>query len=220
MGLFDSIGSSLGVSGGVSSSRGSSTVNGTRTVQKQFSQEAIDKTIYDILSSDQGLAALANAENASGGYGSSSKTLLAQDLIAKVAGTIAQITAPEVTTESSKKVDKNTTASAKTVICTYLAEQGYINLRLYLAGTYHTLSLPQQTRRGYLFWAEPVVSLMKKYPFLCPMIAPTVRARYEFIVSGKFSVAGAATVYIGQPICYLIGMILNTKDEIYGRQFA
>ena len=107
--------------------RVSDVFNGTRTTQKQFSQEAIDKTIYDIMSADQGLAALATAENASGGYGSSSKTLLAQDLIAKVAGTIAQITAPEVETTSSKNVKKSfsQTAGAKmgTVICTHLAVQ-------------------------------------------------------------------------------------------------
>jgi hypothetical protein len=216
MGLFDSITGSLGISG-ASTSRGSVTNNGTRTTQKQFSQEAIDKTIYDILASDQGLAALASAENASGGFGASSKTLLAQDLIAKVAGTIAQITAPEVTTESSKAVKKD--SSVKTVICTHLAEQGYINLQLYLRGHFYHSTIPATTITGYQSWAVHVVEAMKKYPIFCRILAPIVRSRYEFIVLRKLRIMGAATVYIGEPLCHLIGLIIQAKDEINGRAF-
>ena len=66
------VGSILGNTGSASSS-------GTTTRTRQFDQKAIDKAIYDIMASDQGLAALATAENASGGYKSSGKTLLLTD---------------------------------------------------------------------------------------------------------------------------------------------
>jgi hypothetical protein len=209
MGILDSIGSSLGI-GNASIGRSSQTQNSTTRTQKVLSQEAIDKLVYDVMSSDQGLAALATAENASGGYGSSSKTLLAQDLIAKVTGELANITAETV--ETTKGKTSNKSAKAGTVICTYLAEQGYINIQLYLRGNFHTLNLPDQTRRGYLLWAIPTVRWMKKYPLVCRLLAPTVTKRYEYIVDGKFSIAGALTVWIGQPICYVIGSFLSDEE--------
>jgi hypothetical protein len=214
MGLFDSIGSSLGI--GVNVGRDSSTSSGTRTTQKMLSQEGIDKIVYDILSSDQGLAALSSAENASGGYGSSSKTLLAQDLIAKVAGEIANITAPTVETSNQKTVNKK--ASAKTVICTHLAERGYIPITLYLRGMFHTLQLPIETRVGYLSWAERLVPILARNPWLCRLIAPIVLSRYKLIVEGKFGILGALTVYVGQPLCFILGafIIAFGKDQPNG----
>ena len=213
MGLFDSIGSALGVSG--STSRGSSTTSGTRTTQKQLSQEAIDKIVYDILASDQGLSALANAENASGGYGSSTKTLMAQDLIAKVAGEIANITAPTVETTSSKKVDKNT--SAKTVICTYLATHGYMPMELYLRGTYAYFRINPITLRGYHFWAVPIIPLLKNRHWLCSLLAPIAIKRYEYVVNKNFSITGFLSVFLAEPICYVIGLCVPEKKEVtYG----
>jgi hypothetical protein len=213
MGLFDSIGSALGIGGSASYGTDNTNYQGTKTVARQFDQKAIDKVIYDIMASDQGLSALASAENASGGAKSSSKTLLAQDLIAKVAGTIAQLTAPEVTSTQGSSDNTKRSTSVKTVICTYLAEQGYLPLPLYLKGTYHTLCLSENVMRGYHLWAIPVVSLLKKYPFLCPLITPIVRSRYEYIVNNKLALMGRATVFIGQPICALIGMMIPKQKE-------
>ena len=205
---------------GFEANTGRKTIDQTVVKQKQFSQEAIDKTIYDILSSDQGLAALSSAENASGGSGSSGKTLLAQDLIAKVAGTIAQITAPEVETTAgvTKTQETKSKAGSKlSVICTYLAENGYIPLPLYLRGMYYHSQMNEITREGYLSWAFPAVERMKKSPRLCKFLAYLTISRYEYIVTLRPRFWGMLSVYVGEPICYAIGYCLTIRGHFNGR---
>jgi hypothetical protein len=189
---------------------------GTSTIQKQISQEGINKLIYDVLSADQGLAALGGVESASGGFKSSSKSLLSQDLIAKLVGELANVTAPTVKTnqdyEDTNTYKWNVGAAAKgTVICTELASQGKLDLKLYSAGHVHFWTLPKQTVRGYHFWARSVVSLMQKSPLLSSLLAPIAKSRYEYIVHGKITFWGMVTVYIGQPVCYLIGTIVPDR---------
>jgi hypothetical protein len=187
--------------------------------QKQISQEAVDKIVYDILSSDQGLAALATSENASGGFGSSTKTLMAQDLVAKITGEIGKITAKDVTNERTDrgKNKQEFSESAATVICTHLALNGHVPLADYARGFYyHDYVLAPQTYQGYKVWAVHVVSLMKKYPWLLQLMRKVVQSRYNMILGkSKFEILGALTIYVGEPICYLIGSTLQLVNKIW-----
>jgi hypothetical protein len=185
----------------------------TVTSRKKLSQEAIDKLVYDVLSSDQGLSALATAENASGGYGSSSKTLLAQDLIAKITGELANITAETITKTEAKGTSSG--AKAGTVICTYLATHGYMPLDLYLRGHGAYLELNPITVRGYHSWGIATVSLIQDKPWLCKLLAKVAIKRYKMLVEKKFSIIGAITIYVAQPICYLIGLCIP-EEKVYG----
>lgn len=185
------------------------------TVQKKISQEGVNKLIYDVLSSDQGLAALGGVENASGGFKSSTKSLLSQDLIAKLVGELANVTAPTVKTEYAQentakdKVDIG--AKTPTVICTELVRQDKLDLDLYSAGHSHFLSLHPTIVRGYHFWAEPIAIKMATSPRLTRFFVPLARKRYEYIVYGDFSIFGFLSVYLGQPLCFLIGMCVPKK---------
>jgi hypothetical protein len=200
----------IGLTGGFGSS--SQSQSSTETTQKILSQEGIDKILYDIMSSDQGLAALANAENASGGYGSSSKTLLAQDLIAKVAGEIANITAPTVTTSSSKTSGKS--AKVGTVICTALAMRGNLPKDLYVDGAKHYWELNPRVLAGYHTWAFGVVDLMQKYQWLYKLLAPIAVGRYEMITGRKkITFWGAVTIYLGHPLCWLLSFFAARGQE-------
>jgi hypothetical protein len=154
------------------------------------------------MSSDQGLAALAGGENASGGFGSSTKTLMSQDMVAKLVGTLAQITSEEVKQETGK-------TKKGTVICTELVRQGLLNEDLYDAGIEHFLALPVNTIRGYQVWARKVVPLMAKHRWLAELLAPVARGRYQFTVNKKLTFWGLTTVYIGQPVCWCIGSIIS-----------
>jgi hypothetical protein len=187
--------------------------SGTSTSQKQISQEGINKLIYDVLSSDQGLAALGGVENASGGFKSSTKSLLSQDLMAKLVGELANVTAPTVKTESSQENSSkdNTSIKAGTVICTELVRQDKLDLDLYAAGHSHFLSLHPAIIRGYHFWAEPIAIKMATSPRLTRFFAPIARKRYEYIVYGDFSITGFLTIYFGQPLCFLIGLCAPKK---------
>ncbi len=182
---------------------GTSKTSGSQVQYLDLSPEGFNKTIKDILASDAGLAALATGENLSGGYGSSVKAQLAQDLVLDIAGKMAQLTAPTVTNTKSKKKDAG--ISAKTVICTELERQGLLDTELYNAGHQHFLSLPAETVAGYRVWANKVVSLLRKYPCIARAIAPLVTQRYEYIVHNRFSLFGWFTVAIAQPICFVIG---------------
>ncbi len=190
--------------------------------RKQISQEAVDKIIYDVLSSDKGLAALATGENVSGGFGSSTKGLFAQDLAVKLAGEIATLTADDYTTESGKEKTKTDRIKGgfSTVICTELAVQGRLPLDLYQhpRAFEHFNSLPLNTRAGYWIWANRLVPLMRKSPRLSALLAPIAIARYKFIICENFSVIGWASVYIAQPICYMIGACLpKVMRKSYGQ---
>lgn len=183
----------------------------TNTSKKylDLSPEGYNQIIKNILSSDAGLAALATGENLSGGYGSSVKAQLAQDLVLNIAGEMAKLTAPTI--EQGKSVKKKSAGGVgglKTVICTELQRQGLLDTKLYEAGHAHFLSLPVQTVAGYRVWANKVVPILQKYPAIARIIAPLVTSRYEYIVHNRFSIFGWFSVAIAQPICYVIGSIV------------
>jgi hypothetical protein len=190
-----------------------------KTVRKKnISQEAVDKIVYDVLSSDQGLAALATSENASGGFGSSTKALMAQDLVAKITGEIGKITASDTTNERTDMGHQSQQfeESGKTVICTHLATNGYVPIIDYTrAFYYYDVQLNPVVYAGYCAWAKYVVMGMKKYPILCRIIRPIVKSRYDMILGRKqFTVLGAASIYIGQPLCYLIGLFITLPEFV------
>jgi hypothetical protein len=190
----------------------------TTTSKKKLSQEAVDKIIYDIMSSDQGLASLATSENASGGFGSSTKSLMAQDLTAKIAGEIGKLTAETVERRDKGSRSHEFTESAKSVICTHLAHHGYISLIDYTRGFYYyDRVLHPRTYAGYFAWAQFVPALLTRFPLLCKILTPIVRSRYDMILGRKkFTFLGGLTIYLGEPICFALGYLYQAKRVIYG----
>ena len=192
--------------GGLFKNTGSETTTASSQKKKylDLSPEGYNKIIQDILASDAGLASLATGENLSGGYGSSVKAQLAQDLVLNIAGEMAKLTAPTIEEGQSKSKTKK----KMSVICTELERQGLLDTKLYEAGHAHFLSLPIQTVAGYRVWANKVVPILQKHPAIARAIAPLVTSRYEYIVHNRFSVFGWFSVAIAQPICFVIGTIV------------
>lgn len=184
-------------------------INKSGTTKKVLSQEAIDKIIYDISSSNQGLAELARGENMSGGFGTSTKTLMAQDFYAKLAGELANVTAETVITanEDNQKTKRSAVGGQFSVICTEFARTGELDWKLYAAGEKHFLSTPVQTINGYLTWAFLGIDLMNRSPLFRRFMLSVVKSRYQMLVTGKFGILGAITIHLGEPLCYLIGKI-------------
>ena len=185
--------------------------SGSSKTQRVFDQAAIDKLIYDVLAADQGLASLASGENLSGGFNSSAKTLQTQDFLTKLIGELAVASSPQVT-ES-----KETSSKKMTVICTELALQGYLDPDLYEAGGPASRQVCQTTWIGYHSWATGVVEVMKRSPRLCRFLAPIVTSRYRYLTGAPgANVLGRITVWVGHPVCYLIGTAINWSGG-YGR---
>lgn len=215
----------------------------TQTKQRTLSPEAMNQLIYQVLSSDQGLAALSQGENMSGGHSSSTKAQLAQDMATKLAGELAILTAPETTTSMDIKSTKegralsrfgdygdennvvnggsgadpgNLDGNTETVICTELNRQGLLPNELYRhpAAFVHFLSLDSRTVLGYHAWANGCVPIIARSPRLSRFILPIAMGRYEMITSGKFNLLGALTIYVAQPICFAIGSLITLFNGV------
>jgi len=111
--------------------------------QTQYGAGAVNDMIYQILSGQGGIADIAGAEVASGGYGSSAKQIRFADLLSQTAGEIAKATAPTTTqqTTSSKK--------KKSIICTVLYQSRLLDEKLYTVGQYHFNNLDPDIIAGY-----------------------------------------------------------------------
>jgi len=190
--------------------------SGTSSTRRVLSQEAIEKLIYDVLSSDQGLANLATGENMTGAAKTSSKSLMAQDFATKLIGELATVTAEQVTEQEQQSTQ--TTKTKRTVICTELNRQGFLSDELYEAGHAHFLTLAPETINGYHAWANHVVPILQRSWFLSWLLAPIVQGRY-LMTTGRKKVTfwGVVTIYLGQPICNLIGRALK-KEPQHGHQ--
>jgi hypothetical protein len=202
--------------------------HGTVTTKKNLSQEGFNKIVYDILSSDSGLAGLASGENASGGFGSSAKTLLAQDLVTKLAGELANVTA-ETTQSTDMHSDKSTplnrffgepqSISKATVICTELVRQGRFPVSLYEhpKAKEHFANLHPLTIKGYHFWAVPAVPVLAhswRWSNIAFFIA---NARYQYICYGRKSLTGFLSIYVAQPVCFIIGCVAALMEKTHAR---
>lgn len=184
------------------------TQSGTKVSQRKFDQSAIDKLIYDALSSDAGLASLASGENLSGGFNSSSKTLQTQDFLTKLIGELAIASAPltEETTTSQASSGKK----KATVICTELARQGLLDPDLYEAGGPPSRQVSFITWSGYICWAEKVVPVMQRSARLSRALLPIVQSRYLYLTGAPgVHTLGRLSVYVGHPVCWIIGAILT-----------
>jgi len=99
--LFGSSGSVNENMSGVTNSSGSSTETGVSSSRLQIDEAGVNKTIQDILKDPSlGLANIVGQDRMAGLYGSSSAAFATNDLLDKIAGTIAQLTATKVETYS------------------------------------------------------------------------------------------------------------------------
>lgn len=192
-------------------------VDGTVSTKKNLSKEAVDKIMYDILSSTDGLAALSTGENGSGGFGSATKGLMAQDLSVKLAGEIANLTAETTqTTQTKQQVDKQSPMGKAlgTIICTHMMHRGFLSRRDWARGQAHNDKLCDKTLLGYQFWSEPIVRHMEKNPdgLMERFWKPIVRGRYQMIVHGKFNLLGASTIYLMEPFSFFVGILIGVED--------
>lgn len=203
----------IGIDLGSESSKTTASKQAIGSTQKVLSQAAIDKLVYDVLASDAGLANLATGENLSGSYGSSMKSQMAQDFAVKLIGELANVTAETVTkgAETGKSSSSKKSSGIKTVICTELRAQGLLSSDLYdhPKAREHFLALHPLTISGYHLWALPVVERMKASPRLSASLLPVAKARYEMVTAGRFNILGATTIYLGQPLCFILGFFAN-----------
>lgn len=99
---------------GSSTSKATGSQSGTNIEQLDISAEGVQKILQDILGGSQGLAAIFSEDNVAGLYNSSVSKQASGDLLSKLAGEIAKLTAKkittqDVTTEQDQKTNQQTT---------------------------------------------------------------------------------------------------------------
>lgn len=203
---------------------GTASQTGVKTSRKVLDQNAINQLIYSVLSSDQGLAGLATGENMSGGGRSSTKALMAQDLITKLVGELANVTAPTIDTmnqsetqKSQQTVTSNTQQQASSkkkssVICTELHRQGYLESEEYIQGQKQFYLVSPYIVSGYQWWALPIVERMKTNKDLCEKFLPWIKDYYAHVFSKKRTLRSCLILYVGKPLAYVVGLILAAKE--------
>ncbi len=109
------------------------------------------------------------------------------------------------------------TITGGTVICTELNRRGILKPALYHAYAEQLAGISPITMRGYQLWAVPVVRVMRKERWyskvLVKLATPFAIGRVLRII-GLPSFAGAVTVYIGEPVCYVLGLFCCSNKPL------
>lgn len=163
--------------------------SGSKITQRSLSGEDFAGIINRIVSQDSGLAA--------GNFGD----VFTKQLARRAVGTYDTVTAPTVETL------QQTSKTKRSFICTELLRQGKIHPLIYAAGEESFNTLPKFTKLGYWSFAEKLSKRMSYSETLSSWMAYIFRSRYLYILGRKFNLIGALTVYIGQPVCNLLGRI-------------
>jgi len=98
-----------GLFGTSSTQKQDQTVRGTVTESLDITPEGVQKILQDILAGEQGLASIFGAENTAGIFNSSVSAQASGDLLTKLAGEIAKLTA-----KKTSETDSTTTTKQKT----------------------------------------------------------------------------------------------------------
>lgn len=93
------------------------------------------------------------------------------------------------------------------VICTELNRQGIMPNDLYLKDSKYGRELDPSIVEGYKFLVAPIVFLMKKSKIFTKLISIPAMKWAKHIAGEENSFIGYVAVYIGQPVCGLIGKV-------------
>ena len=103
------------------------------------------------------------------------------------------------------------------VICTDLHRTGELSTRDWIRDTKFTFKTLSKTHvKGYLFWAEPTVRHIQKYPRYRKIWKHIAQHRANDIAwrlnEGKFDLLGRIYAGIGEPVCWMLGNFVSDKQ--------
>jgi hypothetical protein len=103
------------------------------------------------------------------------------------------------------------------VICTELHAQGKLDATIFKADVEFSAGISPIVRRGYHAWAVPFVRLMRRSKTATSIVAPFARWRAEELAyrMGVLKTPcwkGKAVRFIGEPICFIIGLFVEETD--------
>lgn len=109
------------------------------------------------------------------------------------------------------------------VICTALIQKGLLDSVEYAKGDEYIKSLNSWTIKGYYLWGTHVADQIRNNnPWAIALTLPLAVSRMKLIASTskwkylKYPL-GSVTLFIGQPICWLLGGMVTLVENGYGR---
>jgi hypothetical protein len=119
--------------------------------------------------------------------------------------------------EGAKPDLPNTKGLTDSVICTELFRQEIMPLPLYLKDSEYGRKLNYNVIAGYKLLAVPVVKLMQRSPLVTSIIKYPAMKWAKHIGGVESSLFGYACQYIGEPTCYILGVLFKTvRGVVYG----
>lgn len=123
----------------------------------------------------------------------------------------AQNTSPSSSDDSS---------GGGTYICTVIFEQGDMKKSVYKYDKLYGTVAHENLFAGYAVWGKPLASLMKRNKIVYKIAKPIAlswanQMAYDKSgsVTGKRSITGKLIKYIGEPLCYAIGFVINRRRK-------
>ena len=127
-----------------------------------------------------------------------------------------------VTIENQKEAG-NDTASESTFICTALYEMGQMPIGIYKYDQRYGQQVNKKIYNGYAIWGKPIAQKMRNRGFIYNIITPIAMRWAEqmaFDMSdgkvGKKRYSIKAMKFLGEAICYGIGLFIKPEGEKHG----
>ena len=127
---------------------------------------------------------------------------------------------PEVTTPAPAPAPKDDGGGGLTFICTVIHERGDMSKTVYRYDQAYGSSVNRNIFDGYAVWGQPLASLMRRNKTVYNIAKPIAlswanQMAYDKsgAVTGKRSITGKLAKYIGEPLCYAIGFIVNRRRK-------
>jgi len=111
-------------------------------------------------------------------------------------------------------------SSGPTYICTVIFEQGDMKKSVYKYDKLYGTVAHENLFAGYAVWGKPLANLMKRNKIVYKIAKPIAlswanQMAYDKseAVTGKRSITGKLIKYIGEPLCYAIGFVINRRRK-------
>lgn len=125
---------------------------------------------------------------------------------------------PNCASTWSTSTCSSSSSGSSRVICTHFFRKGMIEQNIWRADLEFTFKhLSPTVVRGYHVWAIPYVKLMRKSPIAEKIMLPLAKCRaielaHKMGVVEKGSLRGKMIRAIGEPICFMIGVLAKEQN--------
>lgn len=111
-------------------------------------------------------------------------------------------------------------SNSPTFICTVVYEKGDMPESVYIHDKLYGKVAHKNLYDGYAVWGKPLAKLMKRNNLVYRIAKPIALSWANQMahdksnaVAGKKSITGKLAKYIGEPLCYAIGFIINRSKQ-------